>query len=88
MYLSTLITPVVNDILRQYIGKLVSFTDIEGHSFILICKNFTFQTDDGDCWLEFEDNSGNIFQIEGQGLDIFFEVQEPINSLNDEAEQV
>lgn len=88
MYLSNLITPAINDILHQYIGKLVSFKDIEGHDFTLICKNLTFHTDDGNCWLEFEDNGNNIWTIEGHGLDIFFEVKDQIKSLNDEIEQI
>lgn len=78
MYLSDLIRETVNQKLQETcIGKKISFYPIEDYDNLttIICKSVEFSDDDGDCWIEFTDNDNKKYNVFGQGLDVWFEIE-------------
>ena len=79
MYLSDLIRETVNQKLQETcIGKKISFYTEENYNNLttIICKSVEFSDDDGDGWIEFTDNDDNKYNVFGQGLDVWFEIEE------------
>jgi hypothetical protein len=78
MYLSDLIRETVNQKLQETcIGKKISFHPEGNYNNLttIICKSVEFNDDDGDCWIEFIDNDDNKYNVFGQGLDMWFEIE-------------
>lgn len=77
MYLSDLIRNVVTEELRKTcVGKYVRGTDIEGYDFTIKCKDAEFVDDDGNCWVKFTSEYDQEFYVDGQGIDIYFEIEQ------------
>jgi len=74
MYLSDLIRPLVNKELKsKCIGRNVTFAHA-GNKITIVCKDVNFCDDDGDCWIEFTDENGEKYFTDGQGIDIWFDI--------------
>lgn len=92
MYLSDIIRPVLCSYLTErFAGKtiiirkddLAYIRSSSGkeeeqslESYKITCKSVRFSDDDGDCWVEFIDDQDRTFAVFGQGLDVWFEVEE------------
>lgn len=85
MYLSTLVKPIINKELKEKcIGKKISF-DVCDETYIvdemtIKCKDVEFCDDDGNCCIIFTDDNDQKYTIEGQGLDIWFDIEDDIVS--------
>ena len=83
MYLTDLIkTLITNTLKEKCIGKRVTFKQIDQmyspKSTTILCKDVKFCSDDGDCWIEYIDQDGNKYLSEGQGIDIWLEIENNI----------
>lgn len=77
MYLSDLIRPEINKILQEKcVGKKVLFYTEGEIETTITCKSVEFQDDDGYCWLRFTDLYDRKYIVYGQGIDIYFEIEE------------
>lgn len=77
MYLSDVIEPLLNQKLKEMcVGKKVLIHPLENNNkeTTINCKSVEFGDDDGDCWLEFTDENNNKYNVDGQGIDIYFEI--------------
>lgn len=75
MYLPDLIREVVQEKLNEtFLQKSVTIHDINKGEVTFICKTVEFQDDDGDCWLRLTDTDDVEYITDGQGIDIWFEV--------------
>ena len=77
MYLSNIIEPLVTKALKeQCIGKKVTFRPTYTEQTItILCKDVQFCSDDGDCWIKYIDQFDNEYLSDGQGIDIWFEIE-------------
>lgn len=91
MYLSDIIRPVLSQYLterftgktiilkKEYINYIRSSSGKEERPYFetynIICKSIRFADDDGDCWVDFIDDQDRTFNVFGQGIDIWFEVE-------------
>lgn len=79
MYLSDLIKPLITEELqKKCVGKKVSFYPEEDYKNLttITCKSVEFSDDDGDCWLEFTDDNDKVYNVFGQGIDVYFDIIE------------
>lgn len=78
MYLSDILGPLVDQKLQEMcVGKKVSFYPEENNrnETTITCKSVEFGDDDGDCWLEFTDTEDKKYIVFGQGIDIYFKIE-------------
>lgn len=75
MYLSDLIRDVVNEkVANTFVGKNITIEDFDQGLVTFDCAKAEFSDDDGYCCLHFEDNEGNEYTTDGQGLDIWYKI--------------
>lgn len=78
MYLTDIVESLITEKLKnECIGKNVTFRNALSRNYDEItiqCKDVKFDTDDGDCWITFFDESGTKYIANGQGLDIWFKI--------------
>lgn len=76
MYVSDIIRPIVDQKLQELcLGKRVSFYTEGDNKITITCKLVEFQDDDGNCWLRFTDTEDKRYIVFGQGIDIYFEIE-------------
>lgn len=56
--------------------KIVNFFDENGEEQTIFCKDAQFEDDDGNCWIKFIDSNDQEYYVDGQGIDIYFEIVE------------